>query len=60
LLGEALNGARLQPHAAAGGTVRLRQDQCHFVARVDQPRERPLGEFRRAGENEAQEGGALR
>lgn len=57
---EALDGARHGPHAAASGAVGLRQDQDHFVARVDQPRERPLGEFRRAGENEAQESGALR
>jgi hypothetical protein len=49
--GEPLHGARARPHAAAGRPVGLRQDQRNVVAGLTQARQRPLGEWRGAGED---------
>jgi hypothetical protein len=51
-----LDGARRRAQAAPGGTIRLREDERDVVAGVEQRCERALGEFRGAGEDEAQEG----
>jgi hypothetical protein len=43
--------ARRAAHAAAGGTIRLCQDERNAVSRVVQPDERALSECRCSGEN---------
>ena len=53
---ELLDGTWCRPQAAAGGPVRPRQNQRDGMAGVVQRGERALGEFRGAGEDEAQEG----
>ena len=47
---------RRQPHAPAGGPIRLSDHQLYFVTRVDKGFERWHGEFGSAGENDLQEG----
>lgn len=50
-LGQSLYGTRAVLQPAPGGPIRLRQYQRDIVARVDQPRQRLLGELGRPGED---------
>jgi hypothetical protein len=56
--GQAFHGAGHGAQSATRGPVGLRQDECDFVTRGEQRGERALGEFRRSGEDEAQESSA--
>jgi hypothetical protein len=49
--GELLDGAGGRLAAAPRGAVGLREDQRDFVLRLQKPRQRPLGEARRPGED---------
>jgi hypothetical protein len=49
--GKPLYGALRRLEAAAGGAVRLGENQRDFVPRLEQPRQRPLGEGRGTGED---------
>ena len=49
--GQPLDGTRRRPQAAARRTVGLGENQRNFMARVEQARQRPLGELGRTGED---------
>jgi hypothetical protein len=49
--GKLFHGTRRRPPSAAGGTIRLRQDQSDFVAGVQQRRQGERREFGSAGED---------